>query len=860
MAFNRSRGGSGTFRFLLVLTVVLAFAVGGGTVAFYLSFLQDLPDLRNIQDYRPPLASRVLDREGRVVGEFAYERRRLVPVGDVPKHVQLAFVASEDGGFFEHEGIDYSGIIRAALANLRAGGEIKQGASTITQQMVKSLLLSPERTYRRKIRELYLARQIEQRFTKDEILYLYVNQIYFGHGAWGVGEAAETYFDKDVKDLTVSEAAMLAGLPQRPSDYSPFRNPKSAERRRKYVLGRMLADEIIVQATYDSAMDEIPVIADPYRAFNPYAAYFTEEVRRYLFDQFGGERVLKGGLEIETTLDLDLQTVAVKSLQKGLTEQDRRQGYRGPLRQVSADELDAEIERVALENELEKLRASFDEQLAAAAEEATEAGEAGEPEAAVELAEFELPPGETFVGVVTAVEAKARTATVAFGPEHQASVRLADVSWARKPNPNRRSRPVKKIELIFAVGDVARFEILPGEEEAESAEGDAPLFAKLVQHPVVQGSVLSLEVGSGDVLVMVGGYDFYESEFNRVTQALRQPGSAFKPLIYGAAIEQGYTPVSTLHDRPAVFEDPVSGFVWRPRNYERRFFGPVPMRYSLAHSINNATVHLFRDLGVDFVIDYVRRLGIQSPLVRDLSLAIGSSDVTLLELTAAYGVYPNGGRRLFPRFIRRVTDRDGNVLLENVPLGTPPPPVVKPLQAEGATGEDEGYPDSELLPTEQIIPKADAYLMCDLMRAVVLEGTGRRAQRIGGHLGGKTGTTNEYADAWFLGFSPDVVTGVWVGHDADTRLGYGESGAIAALPVWVDVMEAAMAERPVRDFDVPESIVFQRIDRSTGLLADERTEDAYFQPFLEGTAPTETATRMSATTDSDRAMRDDSFN
>jgi penicillin-binding protein 1A len=446
---------------------------------------------------------------------------------------------------------------------------------------------------------------------------------------------------------------------------------------------------------------------------------------------------------------------------------------------------------------------------------------------------------------------------VAFGPGQPATVRLADVSWARTPDASRRSHPVRKIERIFSVGDVASFEILPAEA---GDSGDEPTrYARLLQEPIVQGSVLSVEVGTGDVLAMVGGYDFYKSEFNRVTQALRQPGSAFKPLIYGAAIEQGYTPVSTLFDRPAVFKDPVSGFVWRPRNYERRFFGPIPMRYSLAHSINNATVHLFHDLGVDFVIDYVRRLGIQSPLSRDLSLAIGSSDVTLLELTSAYGVFPNKGKRLIPRFIRRVTDRDGQVLLENVPLGTPPPPVVKPLQVPGQPADD-GYPDSEILPTDRIISEADAFLMCDLMKAVVLEGTGRRAQRLGGHLGGKTGTTNEYADAWFMGFSPDVVTGVWVGHDTNNQLGYGESGAIAALPAWIDVMEAVMATRPVRDFDVPDSIVFQRIDRSTGLLADERTEDAYFQPFLEGTAPTETATHVSATTDSDRAMRDDSFN
>jgi penicillin-binding protein 1A len=431
---------------------------------------------------------------------------------------------------------------------------------------------------------------------------------------------------------------------------------------------------------------------------------------------------------------------------------------------------------------------------------------------------------------------------------------------------------VGKISRIFQPGDVATFERLPEPEPAktggddEDATPDGPLPVTLAQEPQVQGALLSIDVPSGDVLAMVGGYDFEKSQFNRATQALRQPGSAFKPFIYGAALSRDYTPVSILYDRPVVYEDPVSGFVWRPQNYSRHFYGPMPMRSALVRSVNNATVHLFRDVGVDYVIDFARRLGIQAPLQRDLSLALGSSSVTLLELTTAYAVFPNHGRRVTPRFITRVTDRDGEVLLEDVPLGTPPPPVLKPLDgtAEGEETETETetvYPDGEILPTEQIISEDAAYLMCDLLMAVVKDprGTGWRLRRLGRPVGGKTGTTNDQADAWFMGFSPTITTGVWVGHDESRVLGWGETGSRAAAPIWVDYMEVALAGRPIRDFEVPKHIVFQRIDRATGLLAGADSADAYFQPFLEGSEPTKSSATVSSATDTRRALRDDAF-
>ena len=881
---------------------VLGFLLGGaGVLWFYQQFLRDLPDLRRIEDYRPALTSVVLDRHGRLIGEFYEEQRRLVPIGEIPRHVQLAFVAAEDKSFFEHEGLDYSSILRAALANLRGGG-IRQGASTITQQMVKSLLLTPERTFRRKIREMILARRIEDHFTKDEILYLYVNQIYFGHSAWGIGQAARAYFGKEVRDLSISESALLAGLPQRPSDYSPYKNPDSAERRRRYVLERMLVDGFIDEQQYDEALANPPEISGPSDDDNlAPAAHFTELVRRYLFERLGSEQVLLDGLVIETTLDLDLQRSAVDAVRAGLEAHDHRQGYRGHLRHVETADLDAELAQLGEQNADQLVyaeSAAAETDGSALPDVAAEApqrvdrdtaasgapgggdqrwavDEAGTPLPAAP-APPELPFDEPLVGVVLEVDAEAELARVGFGPPGvEGVVHLEDVAWARPPNPKRRPRPVDRITKIFAVGDVARFVRIPeppeadeeADEEADAldeADPDAPPPPKparvaLAQQPIVQGALLSFDNETGEVLALVGGYDYAQSEFNRAVQAKRQPGSAFKPFIYGAALEKGYTPVSEVVDRPVVYTDPVSGFVWAPKNYGRRFYGPMPMRNALKKSINNATVHLFRDVGVNFVIDYARRFGIQSPLSSDLSLALGSSSVTLLELTTAYAVFPNKGRRVVPLFIDRVTTRDGRVLLEDVPLGPAPPPVLRPLVADQGA-EVPAYPDAEIMPTDQVISEAAAYLMSDLLKAVVQEGTGRRLRRLGRPLAGKTGTTNEQGDAWFMGFSPDVTTGVWVGHDDNSVLGFGETGAGAALPIWSDFMRAALAERPIRDFDVPrEQIVFARIDRETGLLADAASRDAYFQPFIEGTEPERTVGQRESVTDARRALRDDIF-
>jgi len=821
----RSTAGSVVLRLLVGLVALLLLGGAGAAALVYLSLVSDLPDLRTLEDYRPPLTTVVVDRAGRPIGEFFEERRRLVRLEDLPPHVVQAFIAAEDDTFFEHSGIDYASIVRAAWSNLRAGGEIRQGASTITQQLVKSMLLSPERTWRRKVREMLLARRMEQRFTKEQILHLYLNQIYFGSGAYGVAEAARTYFGKDVGAIDVGEAALIAGLPKAPSRYSPLLHPARAEKRRRYVLGRMRDEGVIDAATYDAAVASPPALRPPpEHADFAQAAYFTEEVRRLLFEKLGGERVLRGGLRVETTLDLELQRVAVRALREGLRALDRRQGYRGPLRRVAPEAIPAEVAAVGEENALAP----------------------GAP----------LPTERPLLAVVTGLDERRERARVALAPGVDAEVQLEDVEWARPFNTASAPWKIQRIATAFRVGDVVRLAAFrPAPEGEGGAEGpaagdgaapgdgaaaapDAPLRLTLAQEPAVQGALLSLDVASGEVASLVGGYDFAGSEFDRAVQAERQPGSAFKPFVYAAALGRGFSSASMLQDAPVVIDD-GSGKLWRPQNYSRKFLGPITMRESLARSINNSTIHLARDVGVERVIELARALGIRASLEPTLSLALGSYPVTLLELTRAYAVFARTGLALDALFVRRVLDRDGEPLLESLALE--PPSAASP----------DAPP--RLPAGEPALPAAQAYLTVDLLRATIQhpQGTGAKARALGRPVAGKTGTTNAQADAWFVGFSPDVATGVWVGFDSKEVLGKGETGGRAALPIWVEYMKAAVAGRPERDFDVPEGIVFARVDARTGLLSP----GGELQAFAEGALPQASADAALGATEQRRLER-----
>jgi penicillin-binding protein 1A len=769
----------------LVAFGAVAFGVAVGLL--YLAFVRDLPDFRSIADYRPALTSVVLDRHGTAIGEFSEFRRRLVPLEQVPQHVIQAFLAAEDDAFYEHSGVDYVSIARAAWSNLVSGGRL-QGASTITQQTVKQLLLTPERTYRRKIRELILARRLEQHLSKDEILFLYLNESYFGSGAYGIAEASRTYFAKQPAELSVAEAALLAGMPKAPGRFSPHLDPERAEERRRWVLDRML-EEGFIDAEAHSKAQAPPPLASLASDDVIAAAYFTENVRRRLVDLLGNEVVLHGGLVIETTLDASLQREAVLALRRGLDAYDQRHGYRGALRRVAPAALAAELAKLG-----------------------KEAGLGGDADPTTTAL---APPR---LGVVTGTSLAPGEARIGLAPGVEARLLFADAKWAQ-PEKN------------LAVGDVARFRI--------SRSPDGGLLATLCQRPEAQAALLAVDLENDGVLALVGGYDFAESELDRATQSLRQPGSAFKPIVYTAALSHGKTAASIVMDSPVVYDN------FRPENYGRKFLGALTFSEALARSVNNAAVHVLEEVGIEPTIEMARRLGIRSKLEPGLALALGASSVSLLELTRAYAVLGSGGRRVEPRMVMRVRDREGQVLLEDLALDEAAGKTrIEPAPAaEGATLPPEGF----------ALSPAEAFVATSLLRAPIEHpaGTGHAAAALGRPIAGKTGTTNDHTDAWFVGFSPEIAAGVWVGFDQNRLLGKGETGGRAALPIWLDFMRPALAHRPTRDFAAPPGVVFALIDAKTGKLASPASESTLLQAFIEGSEPLEAADTM-ATGSEDR--------
>jgi penicillin-binding protein 1A len=751
-----------------------------GLVAGYLHISQNLPKINSLMDYRPDIISKVFADDGRLIAEFFKERRIVVPLSEVPPTLVNAFVAAEDSRFFKHQGFDLVSILRAFIKNLEAG-TIKQGGSTITQQVTRSFLLTPERSYIRKIKELILSYRIEKAFTKQEILYLYLNQIYLGHGAYGVEAAAENYFGKHVKDLNLAECAVLAGLPQAPSRYSPFRHPDQARQRQVYVLKRMVEEGTI---TGEQAAEALNVKLDIKPRRNIYIEeipYFTEHVRRYVEAKYGTDALYTQGLQITTGVSIDFQKAAEQEVVKGLMELDKRQGYRGPLRSIRPDEIEA-----------------FSREIQA------------------ELDKKPLEVGTTTKGVVTQVNDAGKTVTVRIGSE-QGIIALADMDWARRPNPDVAyyAAKLRRPGEALKVGDVILVRLKEKREPPDSAWRLA-----LEQDPVVQGALLCLEGETGLVKAMVGGRDFTENQFNRAIQARRQPGSAFKPIIYAAALDRKfkdpkkfYTPASVIIDSPVVFEDKERDQTWKPRNFKETFYGPTLLREALAHSRNVVTIKILQDIGVDYTIDYARRLGITSELTRTLSLALGASGVSLFELTRAYSVFANQGFLVEPVFVLKIVDRDGKVL------------------EEAGSGR------------RQVIEKDTAYLMTSLLESVVQQGTGQRVKALNRPTAGKTGTTNDMYDAWFLGFTREFITGTWVGFDEEAPLGKTETGAVAAIPIWLGFMKRVEADRPAQVFEPPEGIVFAKIDAETGLLPVPESRKTIFECFKDGTVPTEVSKR-----------------
>jgi len=650
---------SPTIKITLAVFLVLFLAAAGGAVTYQV-MTKDLPGIDALKDYRPSIASRVLDENDMLIDEFFLEDRKMINIADIPKMVQYAFVAAEDSRFYKHRGVDVLSIFRALFKNVEAG-KIVQGGSTITQQVAKLMYLTPERKYIRKLKEAILSYRIDKYLSKDEILHLYLNQIYLGHGTYGIESASIGYFGKSARDLTLPEAALLAGLPKAPTTYSPFLNFNRAKQRQIYVLTRMQEEGFISKDQMTKAA-AAPLNLRPMKPKDKVAAYFVEHVRRYVQEKYGADVLYKEGLTIYTTLNLPAQTAARDAVMRGLSEMEARNKY---------------------------------------------------------------------------------------------------------------------------------------------AKG------------LVQGALYSMDVKTGAIRAMVGGRDFAKSEFNRAIQSRRQPGSAFKPLIYTAAFDKGMNPSTRFVDSPIIFEDPSQpDGLWKPKNFDEKFLGPITMRTALVQSRNVVTVKILQEIGVDYAISYAANLGIESPLAANLSLALGSAGVTLQEMVRAYGVLANGGKKVSPYFIRKIVDRTGNVFEETKPQ------------------------------SEQVIDPRIAFMTTYIMQDVVESGTGRRVKSIGRPVAGKTGTTNDVRDAWFIGFSPSLITGVWVGFDQEKSLGGHEVGGRAAAPIWLYFMEKALQGKPAEGFNAPPGIVFIRVDSKTGRPAPGAGPGTIAECFLDSAPPGEDGNEM----------------
>ncbi len=757
---------------VIALVVVGAGTVLGGGMAagaiWY--FSQDLPPLDLLQNYQPSLVTRVYSDDRQVIGQFFIERRLLTPIAQIPKSLTNAVVAVEDARFFEHPGLDVIGILRAAWTNLRHGGRKVEGASTITQQLARSLFLSSERTFDRKLRELILAYKMEVILTKEQILEMYLNQIYFGQGAYGVAAAAQSYFGKELSQLTLAESAFLAGLPKSPSNFSPFKAPERARKRQEHVLDRM------EDAGFITTEEHAQALAEPMNFRKPgvehVAPYFVEHVRQLLVAKYGESMVYKGGLEVFTTLNLSMQQAAEIAMETGLRELDKRQGWRGPLRTVDVATLPAPTPTAA--------------------------------------AGFTV--GQTLEGVVTKVQKDHVLVQIGSGTGR---IAFEDFAWARRrlkgPDPAKDVWIVQNPKQILKPGDVI-------EVAVKKVDRDT-VHLRLEQTPMVEGGFIAFDPQTGKILAMVGGYDFARSEFNRAIQAHRQPGSAFKPIIYATALNQGMSPASMVLDAPVVYEQEEEDKVWKPENYGRKFHGEVSLREALMHSYNLATVRLLDKVGVRNVIDFAHVVGITSPLAADLSLGLGSTAVGLTELTSVYAVFLNKGVRVEPYAIEAVHDNNGRQLERA---------TINPLQ---------------------VISKETAYLITNMMEDVIQRGTGQLAKSIDRPVAGKTGTTNDFVNAWFIGGTPNLAAGTYVGFDDRRSLGETESGAHAALPIWLAFMKEALKSLPVVPFEIPEGITFVKVDPNTSLqMSDSEDQGGVVELFAKGTEPTQaTAPRVDPT-------------
>jgi len=734
--------------FIIGFAVVIHFSVG-------------LPDYKQLADYRPLVTSRLYANDGSLMAEYANEKRSFVPIESIPTQVVNAFLSAEDKNFYEHSGIDFMGLARAMIINVKniGTGRRPMGASTITQQVAKNFLLSSEQSIARKIKEALLARKIEQTYTKDHILELYLNEIYLGQGAYGVASAALNYFNKDLKDLTIAEVAYLAALPKAPNNYHPTRKKEQALLRRNWVISRMLDDGYITLDEAKKATEEDLVVVERPKNALRVNGYYAEEVRRFIVDKYGEDAMYNGGLFIRTSLDPKLQTAAVNALQEGLLNYDKRHGWRGA------------VEHVDLKSNWQ-----------------------------VDFEKKEVPayvPENWLYAVVTKVSNK--EADIYLSNGKSGKILLTTLKWARQALENARISltPVEKVSDVLKAGDVIF--VSPKDEK----EGTY----LLQQEPKAEGSLIALDPHTGRVLAMVGGFSFYRNQFNRGIQAMRQPGSSFKPFVYLAALDSGYTPSTLILDAPIVMRLP-DGSVWKPKNYSKKFYGPTTLRIGLEKSRNLMTIRLAQSIGMKKVSRYARKFGIADDLQEVLSSALGAHETTLMKLTTAYGAFVNGGKKITPNLIDRIQDRDGNTIYKHDMRPCP--------NCVGELASPEAKPEI-VDDREQIQDPVSAYQMVNILTGVVERGTGRVAKAVRRTLGAKSGTSNDSFDAWFIGFSPDLVAGVWIGFDNPQTLGANDTGGVVAGPIFRDFMSEALKDKPDVPFRVPQGIRLVRVNPVTGV-------------------------------------------
>jgi penicillin-binding protein 1A len=718
---------------VLFILLVLVSALVGATTGLLLVYTTDLPQVEALEAYRPSSITELYDDHGRVIGSFALQRRVVAGYDDFAPVLRDALVSIEDKDFYRHSGINFWRIVGAAYRDIESGGKV-QGASTLTMQLARNLFLSPDRSFHRKVQEAMLAIQIERRFTKPQIFALYANQIFLGHGVYGFEAASEFYFSKPARSLTLTEAALLAGLPKGPQVYSPINHPDRAMKRRNLVINAMLEDGKITAAEAEQARSA-PIVLHLAHDPNSLAPYFVEEIRRYLENKYGADQVHEGGLKVYTSLDVDLQRAANQAVLDGLATYERRHGWQGHLENVVAE--GSAIDKYE--------HPDWDD----------------EPEVNGYVHALVTSAG---VGI----------ATLKFG-RYAAALGQADVAWTQG-----------KIQNLLRAGDICYVKIL-----ALNANGSARV--SLEQDSGAQGALMAIDNATGGIKAMVGGRDFSESKFDRATQALRQVGSSFKPYVYTTVIDKGASPNDTILDEPVTFE--TGSGPYSPHNYDEKFEGIITLRRALAQSRNIPALKLANKVGIKSVIEYAERFGITAKLPPYLPVALGSAEITLIEQTSAYSVFPNDGVRVTPHYITKVTDYEGRVL-------------------------EEDYPE-----VKDVIGARTARIMTSMLREVVLHGTGTAAAKLPFPVAGKTGTTNDFTDAWFVGFSPAMTCGVWIGFDEKRSLGPKETGARAALPIWMNFMNIAMAGKDPGQFqpapDVPLTVV-QKVDTpDTSPGADE---------------------------------------